>query len=351
MGRLDGSKRTEVFSPSVRLISMTEHPVETLFSVWYGSRNKPIDPLILSSIWKGYDYEEGSVLQMDRREKIKRILEAYPELSGDPADPRNVIKKTIEFLISSDLPPLEFVSFVFEVDKAMVAWRDQLVRARRATYWTTTSRTMDPSTIDVNIPQSVVDIGGDEGIDIYKSCVNTIRRSIKDLMDLGVPGEDIRLSPPSMIQRDYWSINLRELLKVLQKRVDWIAQATLWMPVISGIYESLEFECPDLASIIREATGKPNVKVENGKVVDHHYDNENYDRYTSKDPQPCDPLWLAYHGYSHPEDHTHDLKRCEQYQYLKNLYLPVWSQEYLDVLGWDRNSPSKVGPYDLVYQA
>ena len=78
-------------------------------------------------------------------------------------------------------------------------------------------------------------------------------------------------------------------------------------------------------------------------VSAHNYDIENMDRYTGKDPQPVDPLWLAYKGYSMPE-----FTDMEFYEYLKSMYINIWPDEYLKVLGWDREHPEVKGPYDTI---
>jgi len=38
MGRVKGNSRTEFIRPKVELISNTENPIGTLFSLWHGSR-------------------------------------------------------------------------------------------------------------------------------------------------------------------------------------------------------------------------------------------------------------------------------------------------------------------------
>jgi len=348
MGRMDGQKRVQSFKPHVRLVSMTDNPIGTLFAVWYGSRNRNVHSAgDYECIYNKVPFEDDgtwtyqNIIQQINQAK-QDIVEAYPEYAGEEKDPIQVIKKTVEFLLDSDLPPLESVVFTFEVDDVAIAWRDQLVRDRRATYWTQTSRTMDLRTMDVNINESIERLGGSEAVDIYKSCVETIRDTYDKLMSLGVPSEDIRLNPPSMIQRDYWTITLRQLMKVLKKRTDWIAQATMWHPVISDLLKCL----PDyISNMLKDKCCRPNVKVElidgEYKVTDHHYDIENYDRYVGKDPQPCDPLWLAYRGYKMPEM---TYQQQEHFYYLKSLYKNLWPIEYLKVLGWD--DYGKPTPYD-----
>ncbi len=346
MGRMDGHKLTQEFDPKVSLISMTEYPVETLFAIWYGSRNQNAHDLFnYIAILRDYDYSDSS-LGKDVEQARKDLVEAYPEYAGENGDDaKSVIISTVKNLITSDLPPLEAVKFTFRVDDVPVAWRDQLVRDRKAGYWTQTSRTLDLSTMDVNMNKSIRALGGTKAMQIYSDCVETIRETYSKLMELGVPGEDIRLNPSAMIQRDYWMIDLRQLLKVCKKRVDWIAQATMWLPVISGVLRCIDYKDHILADLLKDVVGHPNVKVKDGKVVEHTYDIENYDRYVGKDPQPCDPLWLAYKGYEMP--HL-TMRQMEHFYYLKNLYSDIWSKEYLDVLKWGSDYINMDGtpPYD-----
>jgi hypothetical protein len=96
-------------------------------------------------------------------------------------------------------------------------------------------------------------------------------------------------------------------------------------------------------NIIRDRVGAPKVALseDKKKVVSHSYDIENQDRFTGKDPQPVDPLWLAYHNERMPASTD-----VSFYDYLKSMYLKIWPREYLDLLGWVRDDPSVLGPYD-----
>lgn len=351
MGRLDGFNRTENFTPTVSLVSITQYPLGTIFAVWYGSRNRGDNRAwIWNMILNGESFTIES-LNKSLNEVRARVVAAYPELAeGDDLvdQAKSVVYKTVKMVIDSNLPPVGCVQFTFDIEDVPVAFRDQLVRGHEK-YWTTTSRTADLSKFDANVSPSILEYGGYEGLEIYEKCVETIRKTYAKLQEMGVPGEDIRLSPGCMIQRDFWTPDLRQLINVLKKRVDWIAQSTLWMPVISALMEVLRREEPILADMLSDIIGKPNVRVEDNHVVEHHYDVENEDRYSGKDPQPCDPLWMAYKGIQWTIADRKDPIKCQRFQQLKSLYLPIWSQEYLDVLGWDRMDLYKSGPYDLIY--
>lgn len=343
MGRMDGSKRTYESTPVVKCISKPDVPLSLMTSVWWGSRHaKDYDPTMfhMGLVCENQDIHVGGDTSF-----LNDVVKAYPEYTQDNPRPiTNVIKNLVKTMIDSDLPPLEAVNFVFEVDCATVAWRDQLVRCRDAGYWVQTSRTMDLSTMDVNRAKSIEMFGGQEAVDVYNNTVQEIRETYKYLQDLGIPGEDIRLAPGAQLHRVYWFVNFRVLLRLLKKRADWIAQGSLWTPILKGIFESLrgDIEYDYFVELLKDVACRPKVSISDGHVVAHHYDIENMDRYTGKDPQPCDPLWLAYHGYKMPE-----FTDGKFYQYLKEMYIHIWPAEYLNLLGWDPSDPTKKGPYDI----
>lgn len=354
MGRMDQSSTTMEFIPEVRCLSSTFNASELLFCIWWGSRHKNrLDPMTVADALRYADDSESprmySEILADKYKKvIREICEAYPEYAGESNNVRNVVNSIVKTLIDSDLPPLEAVTFTFEIDNCTVAYREQLVRGRQSGYWTQTSRTMSLEYMDVNRSRSVELLGGRKAVQVYDAAVETIRNAYKLLKDLGVPEEDIRLQPSAQVHRVYWMTDLRVLLKTLSKRSDWIAQGSLWSPIISGILSTLKYQVDDyLLEMIRLKACAPKVRLseKDGQytVSAHNYDIENMDRYTGKDPQPVDPLWLAYKGYSMPE-----FTDMEFYEYLKSMYINVWPEEYLKVLGWDRDHPEVKGPYDTI---
>lgn len=342
--RMSQNSETKAFRPEVKLLSMTENPIGTIFALWYGSRHK--DTVLASDIQTLYESDPRDMISSELSEVSKKICKAYPEHAGiDGEDYRNVIYKIVSQVVEADLPPTESVLFTFEIDKASVAWREQLVRSKFATYWTQTSRTQDLTTMDVTMNDSIEILGGDKAVDKYKECVQFIRDTYKYLVEeCGVPMEDIRLQPQGHLHRVYWMINLRSLIKILNKRSDWIAQASLWTPINAGV--CAELQNTSIMSIMRNFIGNPLPTVERDSsghvyVQEHPQTTENEDRFYGRDPLPCDPLWLAYEGKSMP-DHTN----IEFYDYLKSMYIRIWKDEYLEVLGWDRNNPKKLGKYD-----
>ena len=360
--RMKQGCRTEVIRPKVKIISKTENPIGTLFCVWSGTRYPDImEPEDIQLLYdRGFDFPE---LYGDRDKNILRenydeddyfcqiaekICGWYPEYAGeDGKDYKNVILSIARKVIESNVPAGESVHFNIQIDDANVAWREQLVRGRISQqFWTMSTRIMDMTTMDVNMNDSVRLIGGDQAVDAYKKCVDTIRETYKFLVDeCGVPMEDIRLQPQGHTHRVYWMAPLRTLVTILNKRCDWIAQASLWTPIVAGILQ--EFRRLGIYDIVSPFIGKPMVEVAHETDFDEYYvskyimNADNEDRYSGRDKIPCDPLWLAYKGLSMPA-HTD----IQFYDYLKSMYIQIWQDEYLKVLGWDREHPEKLGKYD-----
>lgn len=339
--------------PKIKIISKTENPIGTLFCVWSGTRYPDImEPEDIQRLYdlpadihKYYNTLKPLITIADT------ICEWYPEYAGeDGKDYRNVILSIARKVIESNVPAGESVHLNVQIDDANVAWREQLVRGRISQqFWTMSTRIMDMTTMDVNMNDSVRLIGGDKAVSKYEECVDNIRETYRFLVEeCGVPMEDIRLQPQNHVHRVYWMLPLRTLVTILNKRCDWIAQASLWLPIVSGIVQ--ELRRLGLYDIISPFVGKPMVEVEYYPEFDRYavsgyiMNADNEDRYSGRDKIPCDPLWLAHKKCCMPE-HTD----IEFYDYLKSLYITLWKDEYLSVLGWDRENPEKIGRYDRPY--
>ena len=338
---------TGVIKPKVKIISSTENPIGTLFCVWSGTRYPDI--MSPAEIQYLYDYHEDAEIFFSDQdwENARTICKWYPEYAGTYGeDYKSVILSIARKVIESNVPAGESVHFNVQIDDANVAWREQLVRGRISQqFWTMSTRIMDMTTMDVNMNDSIRLIGGDKAVKVYEDTVETIREAYRQLVDMGVPMEDIRLQPQGHTHRVYWMVPLRTLITILNKRCDWIAQASLWTPIVAEIIK--ELRRLNLYDVISPFIGKPMVELGYYSEFERYYvskyimNADNEDRYSGRDKIPCDPLWLAYKGYDMPE-HT-DL---EFYDYLKSMYIQIWKDEYLQVLGWDRENPEKIGKYD-----
>lgn len=355
VGKLMQSGKTNVITPKVKLVTYTRNPIGTIFVVWHGSRSdqmlnaevvqKLYDSTIFDEEW--YDRatnDEGLQNKFYRTAKI--IIERYTEHTGKSGkDFKNAIFQVAKAVAGYDIPVNEAINFTFSVKSANVAWREQKARSKFDQFWTQSSRIMDLRTMEVTMNPSIGILGGKEAIKVYKDAVDTIRDAYCKLIDLGVPAEDIRLQPQSHTENLYWFVSLRTLLTIISKRSDWIAQASLWTPIIAGVIKCLREI--GLYELVKDKIGKPMCE------IGYHSDYEQYyvlnyqnipdceDRMRGIDTLPIDPLYLAYANKTMP-DHT-DL---QYYDYMKSMFIQIWDDKILEILGWDRSDPSKLGPYD-----
>lgn len=384
MSRVRGSNITAVVDPKVKLLTSTEDIEVTLFMLWYGSRNSDSldrkqvvhlfnanaselnyivlryfdDTSFINTVVGGSEYYKNIIIT------ASKIVEGYPEYATYDDNElgkivakygldqylvdvlitlltaRHIIKEVAKLVVKADVPASESINFTFEIDDVSVALREQMVRSPMSKFWTQTSRTADLTQMDVRIDPKIE--SNSEAKDLYNDTMDSIRYAYYRLSQLGIPVEDIRLAPECRLHRVYWMVSLRTLKMVLGKRVDWMAQATLWTPVVTGVLELLsEMGISYLLDIM------PPVKLDTVegelKVVYHKYDIENTDRYNDRDPQPTDPLWLAYMDLQLPE-HTN----IEHYLEMKKLYCKLWNDDILSILGWSKHNPDIIGKYETI---
>lgn len=333
--RVSGESITAPIRPKTRLLSATANPAGTLFSVWHGSRhNQSVSPAVAQEIYNHWDQLSGPRYAEAQSWTEDYIEQCYPEHGTAP----EIIGAVARMALEANVPAGEAVHFTFQIDNCSVGLREQMVRSKLSSFWSQTSRTADLRGMDITMPDTVVE-AGPEAQQVFMETAGSIRSAYRRLEELGVPSEDIRLAPEARVHRLTWMISARSLQLVLNKRVDWMAQATLWEPVVTDVIAELR----ELEPMLADFYGKPpGVRIDRGAVVYHAYDNENEDRYYGRDPQPVDPLWLAYRGLQPPE-HT-DRELLDN---MKRLYRKLWSDDVLAVVGWDRDDHSVQGPYDL----
>lgn len=335
--RVFGTSKTQEIVPEVKLISSSSNPEGVIASMWIGCRyNRTIQPQLLQYLYE-HPVNNGETSEFLYGE-LMTLYEYYPEYAG--LDSRTLIKKLVQMVDETNLPPLDAINFTFQLDDVTVAFREQLVRSRLPqNFWTQTSRTADLTKMDVSMLST---IEGEEAQREYREVVDQIRQAYIKLQDLGVPSEDIRLMPSNMTHRIYWMVPYRTLKSVLCKRLSWIAQSTLWTPIIKGILTELR---ENGQQTFADFIGTPSdVTIKDGKVVAHRYENENLDRYYDRDSQPCDPLWLAYHEYKPQKGLNAD--QMKMYYEMKDRYIDVWSDKILEILGWSRTNRDQLGRFD-----
>jgi len=355
--QLQGNSITAELLPEVKIISMSDNPVGLIGAIWYGSRqNDSINPLDLQLIYNRVT-DCNPNLESQIQNTANRLVNGFPqyydtdkygslesnkdvELEGA----REVLVELVKICLRANLPVSESVALTIQVDNASVAWREQLVRSKFSSYFVTTSRIADLSKMDVVRPHAIRLIAGDQGVKIFDDTVQVIRDAYRKLEELGVPQEDIRLQPQMNTHRVFWMTDLRALITTLRARCGWIAQSSLWSPIHAGICRELRYQY--LMEVLDEFLGEPPVKLsidndDNLYVSEYQLKADNEDRILGKDPLPVDPLYLAHIQESMPE-HTD----IAHYDYLKSMYINTWNDRYLSVLGWNRDNPDQLGPYD-----
>ncbi len=276
----------------VTLLSWTEKPVETIYSLWQASKNE--EPLI-------------PIHEVNR---------------GDAED-------LFQKIIDQRIPIGEHINFVFMLEGVSVSFREQMVRHRIGTHvgenfgvdivpdlagsswWSQSMRIQDMSHFAENgnfrIPQTVKDLG-ERYVQSWKVDMGRIQEMYQSWIHTGIPMEDARdLIPLGAQHRISWSLNLAALQHVIGKRSCWILQAGLWFPVIKGMIEELRTKVDPLLGNLAlppcvSGSGCYNTcafKLENERRVDG-----------SDKHDPC-PMYLNETGDNHPTEDPFRVRKVE----------------------------------------
>lgn len=296
---------------SVRLLSWTQHPIETIYVEWLQSRSEGRVP---------DPSEVAALLEVIR--KRKSLGTATP---ADLEYERDVME-TFEKVVSMKIPVAETIDFVFLLEHCPIALREQIVRHRighrfgsrlgadvvpdlaESTFWSQTTRVLNLGTFasegeyllpeSVRGPEKKITVRGKEMSveDFYREQMGWIQSAYNRLIEAGVPVEDARnLLPMATQHRLTWKMNLSALMHVVSKRGCWIAQLGMWEPVIRGVIEELAMKVhPSFRKLI-----DPPCVGNDGNFKECVFKLENENRMKKEDPySPC-PLYLNnHHGYS-----------------------------------------------------
>lgn len=333
---------------SVRLLSHTNNPIETIFVQWAQSRTEdPVrDPSEIAALLR--------IIQARKKSGIVSDVDLRYEKD---------VYETFEKVVSMKIPLAETIDFVFLIEHCPIALREQIVRHRighryggqlgadivpdlaESTFWSQTTRVLNLGTFATDgeylLPESVRDSGpkapspecvacGGKGTyqeehphngslfnvtcqcwrypegtktitvrnhtvsveEFYHEQMGWIQSAYNRLIEAGVPVEDARnLLPMATQHRLTWKVNLAALLHVLGKRGCWIAQLGMWEPVIRGMVE-------ELATKVHPAFRKmidPPCFGNDGEFKACVFKLENENRVKGDDPYaPC-PLYLGNH--------------------------------------------------------
>jgi thymidylate synthase ThyX len=284
----------------VTLVSWTNDPLETVYSVWEASKS------------------EG---------KFRTPIEIKKQVN-----PKEV-EKLFRAVIAQNIPVGEHIDFVFMLEGVSVSWREQAVRHRIGTlpspervgvdivmdvipdlanssWWSQSMRIQNMGRfaqdmmyrIPETLKNKVVPVGkGEHGefsgmraADVYDITMQRIENAYNALVASGVPMEDAREAIPLGAQhRISWKLNIGSLRHIVGERGCWILQLGIWGPVIQGMINELATK---VHPIFREFITPPCIKGDSffeGCV----YMEECRRRLDGSDKLPPCPLHLNYHHY------------------------------------------------------
>ena len=294
---------------SVKLISHTAFPLETIYCIWKISRCK--DPVPTAGELRNQIINERMVYTSP--DEFDRITEGPIE---------SEFRNTVYDLISNALPLTEMVYFVFEISNMPVSLREQMVRHRigtkfgdnfgadvvpevpGSTWWSQTTRVMDMSKFaadqDYYIPPELDESGKTLEMngrtvsvrEFYESQMKWIQSAYRKLVDSGLPVEVARqMLPLAMTHRMTWSVNLASLSHIIGRRSCWIAEMGFWRPVIAGIVEQLATR---IDPMFRALTRPPCIR-NDGSWKGCNVPLENAPRVAGKEKLPPCPLFMNHH--------------------------------------------------------
>jgi len=217
----------------VTLLSWTQDPLETVYSVWEAS--KSTDALRLPA-------------------EIKQHV------------PKAEVLGLFEAVVAQGIPVGEHIDFVFMLEGVSVSWREQAVRHRigvkpsperlgsdivmvdripdlsESSWWSQSMRIQDMGTFatlgEYRLPQTVEQ--NPEARARFDETMRLIESAYNNMVDAGIPMEDAReLIPLGAQHRISWKLNMGAIQHIISKRGCWILQLGVWGPVIEGMVNEL----------------------------------------------------------------------------------------------------------------
>lgn len=257
------------------LVSWTQHPMETLYTIWEQSKTDDH----LSSI-----IEEAH----NKPDKAAELFRA---------------------VLDQEIPVAEAITFTFICENVPISWREQAVRHRigvaygdnfsvdvipdmnGSSFWSQSHRLKNMGRFaddhEYYVPESIADDA--DAMSVYLRTMEQIQLAYVALVDLGVPIEDARnLLPLGATHRISMTINLRALKGIIGKRSCWILQAGIWGPMIQTMVDEL---CERIDPVFRRLVYPPCVTA--GRFTECKFKVENERRLNLEDKMPPCPLWLT----------------------------------------------------------
>lgn len=276
--------------PTVKLVAATPYPVETIFATeMFAKTNSKypflIDPETIAAVRDDESIEGQGFEESCDELKISRTVAAYVA----------EVDRRVLNLVTMAVPVCEVVQLSFQIDRASIAWREQLVRHRVGTsYWIQSGRITDYSNIcddfsgaGYNVPDAVAN--DPELLKDWQRHWEDTESFFRLLKEKGILDQDAReIIGSGALHRLTFTANLRALKDIIGHRTCFIAQQH-WHPVIHGICDALVKLDP-----LFEALAKPPCLDHKNKFTGCKYEGMAKDRYEGKDPLPVCPIW---HGH------------------------------------------------------
>lgn len=268
-------------TPKVTLLTWTQLPLETVFSVWESSKTE---------------------------ESLRT-----PEQIRDEVSPEE-IEKLFKAVILQRIPIGEHIDFVFMIENVSISWREQAVRHRigvkisperigidiipdlaESSWWSQSGRIRDMAGFaqrgEYRLPKTVAEHENPQVRQRFIDNIQATDATYKFLVESGIPMEDAReLAPLGMHHRISWKLNMAAMQHIVGKRGCWILQLGIWGPVIQGMISELVTK---VHPVFSEMVTPPCLKGD--EFTGCIYMEECRRRYTGDDALPPCPLHLANH--------------------------------------------------------
>lgn len=219
----------------------------------------------------------------------------------------------IENIINMELPIAEYINLVWCIEGMPRAFWDQLDRCRRASFWEQSLRILDITKFASNEHYFISPkLYNDPKLkDIYVKGMNTIESIFNELLDNGAATEDARgVIPLHINTRGTFSINLRELRRMIAGRSCPIAQGDYWTPVILGMIKELRRVLSDnvITNMIKlPCSGKSSCPIESNVRM----------RLTEEDKNLLCPIYLNKYMPEHERESARDLMVSRDSTYIE----------------------------------
>jgi len=265
--------------PKVTLLTWTKDPLETVYSVWWQSKNEK--PLMTP-------------------DEVKENV------------PPSEVEELFKAVIAQRIPVGEHLDFVFVMENVSVSWREQAVRHRigvkvggerlgvdvipnlaDSSWWSQSMRIQNMGSFFSNgayrMPKSLD--AHPEAKAVFCDIMCDIEAAYNNLIDMGVPMEDAReVIPLGAQHRISWKLNIGALQHIMEKRGCWILQLGTWGPIITGMVDELANK---VHPVFRELVTPPCIRGD--KFNSCVFMEECRRRLTGDDELPPCPLHYNYH--------------------------------------------------------